>query len=74
LSEFARFVRRSWDRYHDYWTTEHGKIGYRFKVSSEADVDAMIAGEPTGPILKHAYEIAENRVEDGIRTVQANAI
>ena len=34
----------------------------------------MIAGEPTEPILKHAYEIAENRVEDGIRTVQANAI
>ena len=57
-----------------YWTTEHGKIGYRFKVASEADVDAMIAGEPTGPILKHVYEIAENRVEDGIRTVQANAI
>ena len=57
-----------------YWTTEHGKIGYRFKVASEADVDAMIAGDPTGPILKHAYEITENRVEDGIRYVQANAI
>ena len=57
-----------------YWSTEHGKIGYRFKVASEVDVDAMIAGEPTGPILKHACEIAENRVEDGIRTVQANAI
>ena len=57
-----------------YWTTEHGKIGYRFKVASDADVDAMIAGEPTGPILKHAYEIVENRVEDGIRYVQANAI
>ena len=57
-----------------YSTTEHGKIGYRFKVASDADVDAMIAGEPTGPILKHAYEIVENRVEDGIRYVQANAI
>ena len=57
-----------------YWTTKHGKIGYRFKVASDADVDAMIAGEPTGPILKHAYEIVENRVEDGIRYVQANAI
>ena len=57
-----------------YWTTEHGKIGHRFKVASGADVDAMMAGEPTGPILKNAYEIVLNRVEDGIRYVQANAI
>lgn len=57
-----------------YWTTEHGKVGFQFKVASDADVDAMMAGEPTGPILKHSYEIVENRFEDGIRYVRANAI
>jgi hypothetical protein len=57
-----------------YWQTEHGRVGCRFKVASEADVDASMAGEPTGPILKHDYEIVENRVEGGIRFVQAKAI
>ena len=57
-----------------YWGSEHGKVGHQFKVASDADVDAMMAGEPTGPILKHAYEIVENRVEDGVRYVQARAI
>ncbi len=57
-----------------YWQTEYGKVGCQFKVAAEADVDAMMAGEPTGPILKHTYEIVENRVEGGIRYVQSNAI
>lgn len=37
-------------------------------------MDAMMAGEPTGPVLKHQYEIGENRLEYGVRYVQARAI
>jgi hypothetical protein len=56
-----------------YWQSKHGRLGARFKVASSASVDAFLAGEPTGPILHHEYEIVENRLENGIRYVRAEA-
>jgi hypothetical protein len=54
-----------------YWESDHGRVGARFQVASDAAIDAMLQGEPTGPILKHEYEIVENRLESGIRHVRA---
>src|SRR5437870_1617672 len=56
-----------------FWDSHHGQIGARFIVASESSVDAMLRGEPTGPILRHEYEISENHVVDGIRHLRARA-
>ncbi len=56
-----------------YWQSDHGRVGARFRVASAAAVDALLQGEPTGPILQHEYEIVENRVEQGVRYVRAEA-
>ena len=56
-----------------FWDSHHGQIGARFTIASESAVDAMLSGEPTGPILRHEYEIVENQVVDGVRHLRARA-
>ncbi len=56
-----------------YWKSDHGRIGARFFVPTEAAIDAMMRGEPTGPILDQEYEIVENRLEGEIRCVRAES-
>jgi hypothetical protein len=56
-----------------FWDSRQGQIGARFTVASDASVDAVLAGEPTGPILRHEYEIVENKVIDGVRQLRAKA-
>ena len=56
-----------------FWDSNHGEIGARFTIAGEAAVDAMLSGEPTGPILRHQYEIVANEVVDGIRHLRARA-
>jgi hypothetical protein len=56
-----------------YWGSDHGRVGARFSVATNDAVDAMLNGEPTGPILDQEYEIVENRLEDGITYVRAES-
>lgn len=56
-----------------FWDTHHGQVGARFTIASESAVEAMHSGEPTGPILRHEYEIVDNQVVDGVRQLRARA-
>ena len=56
-----------------YWQSDHGRVGACFQVASDAAVDAVLRTDPTGPILNHEYEIVENRIENGVRHVLAEA-
>ena len=56
-----------------HWKSGYGKVGTRFSMPTEAAIDAMIRGEPTGPILDQEYEVAENRLEGEVRHVRAES-
>lgn len=56
-----------------YWGSKHGRIGARFLVATPAAGEAMLNGEPTGPILDQEYEVVENVLRDGIWQVRAEA-
>jgi hypothetical protein len=56
-----------------FWKSEHGRVGCRFLVPTPAAIEAVLRGEPTGPVLDQHYEVVENTVVDGVRRVRAES-
>jgi hypothetical protein len=57
-----------------YWACNCGAVGKVFAVASEADVDALLNGEPTGPVLNHKYRVIDKQEVSGIIHVRAVAV
>jgi hypothetical protein len=57
-----------------YWSCDRGTVGQIFSVASDAAVDSVLNGEPTGPVLNHRYRVAEKSFVGGITHVRAVAV
>lgn len=56
-----------------FWQADHGTMGARFSVPTVEAVEAMLGGEPTGPILNQEYEVVENRTENEVTHIRARS-